>query len=189
MKGPVAALKAPLRALPIRPARTYDSRIDRTQSPIRILIVPILSVLLGSMITALPFFYQLPMLPPMGLMIFLSWRLMRPGLWPIWAGLPFGIFDDIFSGQIFGSAAFIWSMIMLVMELVDSRAVWRDHWQDWFIAAVALIASILAGWYFVGLAFHSPSATVLVLQILISILSFPVVIRFCARLDKWRLAS
>jgi rod shape-determining protein MreD len=169
--------------------RDYESRIERYQSPGRMLLVPILSVMAASAMTALPLFTAGPMVPPLGFMIFLSWRLMRPGMWPTWVGLPFGLFDDLFSGQPFGSAALLWSLTMLAIELVDSRALWRDYLQDWLIAALAIIAVLLGGLFIQGLAHRAPEASVIVPQIFLSVLTFPLAIRLCARLDRWRLAT
>jgi rod shape-determining protein MreD len=171
------------------PAREYESRIERHPSPMKILLVPILSVMAGSMLTALPFFTQVPLLPPLGYMILLGWRLMRPGIWPAWIGMPLGLYDDLWSGQPFGSAALIWSLTMLAIELVDARAVWRDHLQDWFLAAIALTFALLGGLAINGLVYSAPDANVIVPQILLSILLFPLVVRLCARLDRWRLAT
>ena len=171
------------------PSREYESRIERHPSPMKILLVPIVTVMLGSMITALPFFPGVALLPPMGYMMMLAWRLMRPGIWPVWIGLPLGLFDDLWSGQPFGSAALIWSLTMLAIELVDARAVWRDHLQDWFLAAIALTFALFAGLGINGLVYRAPEANVIVPQILLSILLFPLVIRLCARFDRWRLAT
>ena len=76
-------------------SREYESRIERYQSPLRMRAVPFLTIMAASMLTALPFFTEGPLLPPMGLMMLLAWRLMRPGLLPVWAGLPLGLFDDV----------------------------------------------------------------------------------------------
>jgi len=168
----------------------YESRLNRSTHPFRIRAVPITSVLLASMLPSfLPIITSQPLVPPFGLMMFLSWRLMRPGLWPIWAGLPFGLFDDIFSGQPMGSAALIWSFAMLSMEMLDSRAIWRDHWQDWLLGSVIIILALLIGLWFVSLGLNSAGAIILLPQIILSILLFPMVVRFCARLDGWRLAK
>jgi rod shape-determining protein MreD len=173
----------------IGPTREYESRIERTQSPLKMLLVPIASVMAGSMLTALPIFTDAPLFPPTGYMMLLAWRLMRPGIWPAWVGLPFGLFDDLFSGQPFGSAALIWSLTMLAIEVIDARAIWRDHLQDWFLGASAIILALLAGFGIAGLAHRAPEVIVILPQILISILTFPLVIRLCARLDRWRLAT
>lgn len=165
------------------------SRLNREQSRLSMLAIPIISTLLGSMVTALPIFTSQAILPPLGLMIFLGWRLLRPGFWPMWSGLPLGLFDDIFSGAPFGSAALIWSLIMIAMELIDARAVWRDYLQDWAIAAIIIALSILAGWFFIGLSAAKPHAAVMVPQIILSILYYPLVVRLVSWLDSWRLAT
>jgi rod shape-determining protein MreD len=184
MKAAIAAVSRPRRK-----SSSYSSRLNREQSAFRMLAIPIITVCLGSMITAMPVIEAQAILPPFGLMIFIAWRLLRPGLWPMWAGLPFGMFDDIFSGQPFGSAALIWSLFMLSIQIIDIRSVWRDHWQDWFIAGIVIFISIYAGMLIVGLTQPSPGIGTILPQIGFSILIYPLVVRLCARLDRWRIAT
>ena len=184
MKNPVAAIR-----LPLRPGREYESRFDREQSMLKMLAIPIASVVLASMITTLPILTAQPILPPFGFLMLLAWRLMRPGLLPIWSGVPFGLVDDLFSGQPFGSAGVLWSLAILTIEFIDSRAIWRDHIQDWLIASILIGAVLLGGLWISGLAHAAPSAFVLLPQIMLSILLYPLVVRICARLDSWRLAT
>lgn len=185
-----SVLKVPLRNIPLIQQRSgYRSRLNREQSPWRMRFVPVISVLIASALTSLPFIVEQPFLPPFGLMVFLAWRLMRPGLWPVWAGLIFGMFDDCFSGQPFGSAALIWSLAMIGLELLDQRAAWRDHLQDWFIGSLVLLFSLISQWAIIAWAFTAPSLTALLPQMVISVLLFPLTVRFCARLDAWRLAT
>jgi rod shape-determining protein MreD len=186
MKPVIALMKRP--ALGLK-SRGYKSRLNREQSPISMMAIPILSVLLGSMMTTLPIIETQAILPPFGLMMLIAWRLLRPGFWPAWAGLPLGIFDDIFSGAPFGSAALLWSLAMIAAELIDARAVWRDHWQDWFIASLIIIAVLIGGWVIVGFTGNKPSVLTLMPQILLSLLFYPMVVRIAARLDQWRLAT
>jgi rod shape-determining protein MreD len=184
MKIPVTTIR-----LPTRPVREYESRFDREQSLLKMLAIPITSVAIASMITALPIFTEEPLLPPLGLLMFLSWRLMRPGLLPVWSGVPFGLMDDLFSGQPFGSAGLLWSLAMLSIEIIDARAIWRDHLQDWVIAAILIAAVLLGGLWITGMAHAAPDPAVLIPQIILSILLYPLAVRICARLDSWRLAT
>lgn len=171
-------------------SREYESRIDREQSPARMLLVPIASVMAGSMLTSvLPLVAGVPMLPPFGLLILLGWRLMRPGMWPAWIGLPLGLFDDLYNGQPFGSSALIWSLCMIAVELLDLRGVWRDHLRDWLIASLLIMLAVLAGLGISALAHPAPEVHIVVPQILLSILLYPLTVRFCALLDGWRLAT
>ncbi len=184
MKNPVPAIR-----LPLRPGREYESRFDREPSTLKMLAIPIASVAFGSMLTTLPVFTAQPLLPPFGLLMLLAWRLMRPGLLPVWSGVPFGLMDDIFSGQPFGSAGLLWSLAMLTIEIIDSRAIWRDHIQDWLIASLLIATVLLGGLWIAALAHAAPSPIVLLPQIILSILLYPLVVRICARLDSWRLAT
>jgi rod shape-determining protein MreD len=184
VKIPVSAIR-----LPTRPGREYESRFDRERSMFKMLAIPIASIILASMVTTLPIFSYGPLLPPFGLLMFLSWRLMRPGLLPVWSGVPFGLMDDLFSGQPFGSAGLLWSLAMLAIEIIDTRAIWRDYLQDWLIAALLITAILLGGLWIADLAHAAPEPTILLPQILLSILLYPLVVRICARLDSWRLAT
>ncbi len=185
MKNPVVtALR-----LPLRPGREYESRFDREQSTLKMLAIPIASVMVMSMVTVLPILLTQPLLPPLGLMMMLAWRLMRPGLLPTWAGLPFGLYDDLFSGQPFGSSGLIWSLMMIGIELIDTRAIWRDHLQDWLIASVAIALALLLGWFISGLTYAAPDVLILGPQIMLSIWLYPLIVRLCAWLDSWRLAT
>lgn len=184
MKNPVSAIR-----LPLRPGREYESRFDREPSMLKMLAIPIASVVLASMVTTLPFLTTQPILPPFGFLMFLSWRLMRPGLLPVWSGVPFGLMDDVFSGQPFGSAGLLWSLAMLSIEVIDSRAIWRDYLQDWLIASVLIAVVLLGGLWIAGFAHAAPGPAILLPQIILSILLYPLVVRICARLDSWRLAT
>lgn len=148
---------------------------------------PALSTMAGSLVTVLPFILQAPLLPPFGLLMLLAWRLLRPGLWPVWAPLPLGFFDDLVSGQPVGSAMLTWTVLFLILETSDRTLVWRDWLQDWLVAAGAIAGCIVAGFILALMAGgHAPILSV-VPQIIASILVFPAVARLAARLDAWRL--
>ncbi len=168
-------------------SRPYETRLNRQYSPIRMRTGPIASVLLGSLITTLPFFTNQPILPPFGFMIFIAWRFMRPGMWPMWIGLPFGLFDDIFSGAPFGSAALTWSIAMLIAEFIDNRIIWRDYLLDWIIASLFIITYVIIGIGILGFNQPIPNLIIILPQILFAILLYPMIVRFCAKIDRWRL--
>lgn len=176
-------------SLVMKPSRSYETRLNRSNSVWRMSAAPILSVFFGSMITVLPFFTDQPILPPFGFLIFIAWRFLRPGMWPMWAGLPLGIFDDIFSGAPMGSAAFTWSIAMLVAEFIDSRIIFRDYIFDWLIAALFIITYLSASLFIIGFIQPMPNYMIILPQILLSIALYPLVVRFCASLDQWRLRT
>lgn len=114
----------------------------------------------------------------------LAWRLMRNDLWPVWAALPLGIFDDLFSGAPIGAAAALWTMSFIAIDAIDRRFVWRDHLQDWGIA-IAFVAAYLV--MALGLSGGGLPLAMLLPQIVFSALLFPVIARTAAMLDRWRL--
>jgi rod shape-determining protein MreD len=165
----------------------YGSKINRAHSPALAYAVPWISIMLGSLIPQLPIASAVPLIPPLGYMMLLSWRLVRPGLMPVWAGFPLGAFDDLFSGQPLGSAILLWSVTMIGIELVETRFPWRGFFQDW------IVASVIVTWYLVLSALFSGapvsiSALVVILpQLVISIALMPLLSRFVAGLDRFRL--
>src|SRR3546814_19082335 len=121
-------------------------------------------------------------------MVLLAWRLLRPESLKIWSPVLLGLFDDLLSGQPFGSAMLLWTICFFVIELIEIRLVFRDFWQDWLIAAEAIGFVLLA-----GRALASPIAapvdTILALQILFSILVFPLFALLVGRIDPIGRAS
>ncbi|PHR16961.1 MAG: rod shape-determining protein MreD [Sphingopyxis sp.] len=163
--------------------------MGREPSQLRIKVIPPLTVMVGSMITALPIITDYPILPPMGLLVLLAWRLIRPGYWPAWAAFPLGLIDDIFSGQPFGSAAFLWSVVFLVLETLDRKAVRRDYWQDWLLASTAIIFVLIGGMLIIDFKSNLLQLELLLPQIVLSILLYPFVARLIGGIDHWRVAS
>lgn len=171
-------------------AKVYKGRLNRRRSAIKIRLFPVASVMLASMLPMmLPIIASYPIVPPLGFMMFLAWRFLRPGLWPVWAAGLFGAFDDLFSGQPFGSAIFSWSLAVIFMELLDTRYVWREFWQDWFVAAMFIMGYIVL-LAVINFMFQVPvSPFILLPQIALSICLFPLVLRSVAWVDSIRLAT
>ena len=165
----------------------YGSRINRSHSPVLANAVPWISILLASLMPVFFIATALPLVPPSGFLLLVAWRLVRPGLLPVWAGFPLGLFDDLFSGQPFGSAIFLWSATLLAIEAADMRMPWRTFVQDWFTAGIAVTVYCLAGLLFSGASPSLPALVALGPQIVLSILLFPVAARVVAALDRLRL--
>ena len=150
--------------------------------------VPIVSTMIGSLVPLLlPVIAEAPILPPLGLLILLAWRLLRPGFWAVWAPLPLGFFDDLASGQPVGSAMLSWTLAFLAIEASERSLFWRDYLQDWLVAAAAVAGCLFAGYLFALFAGGRAPILAIVPQLLAAILLFPLVARLCARLDAWRL--
>lgn len=165
----------------------YGRRINRTHSPLVATVLPWLTIMLGSLLPVFFIAAALPLVPATGFVMLLAWRLVRPGLLPVWAGFPLGLFDDLFSGQPLGSAIVLWSLAMIAVELLDRRIPWRTFAQDWAVAALALLTYCLAAFLVSGASPGLPAAIALGPQILFSWLLFPAAARLVGVFDQLRL--
>ena len=168
-------------------ANPYGKRINREPSPLLAISVPYLTLVLASMLPLALVTVSMPMLPPLGFLMLVSWRLMRPGLLPSWAGLPLGAVDDLFSGQPFGSAILLWSLAMLTIEWFEARVPWRGFWQDWMAAALAGGSYVIAAAAFSGAKISGALLGAITPQLVLAIIAFPLIAALVASLDRLRL--
>ncbi len=168
----------------VTPRQFGGRRINREPSPLLAVALPWVLVALGSMAPMLPVIAQLPVMPPLGFLFLLAWLQMRPGLFPVWAGLPLGLFDDLFSGQPFGSAILLWSLVTMLLDFVEVRFPWRGFWQNWLLAAALAVAYLVF-----SALIASGAAAVLLLgpQLLVSVLLYPLFGRIVGAVDRLRL--
>jgi len=165
----------------------FGSKINRTHLPLLAYGLPWLTILLGSLTPWLPIISPAPVLPPLGFAMLLAWRLLRPGLLPLWAGLPFGLFDDFFSGQPVGSGVLLFSLTLIAIELIEIRFPWRNFWIDWLTASAMLVIYLAVAAVLSGAELTFVQLRVILPQLVLSIVLFPVVARLVARLDRLRL--
>ena len=166
------------------PAR---ARINRAPSPLLALSLPWIVIALMSVLSTIAFIASAPVVPPLGFLAYVAWRQLRPGLLPVWAGLPLGAFDDLFSGQPFGSAVMLWSLATIMLDMVETRLPWRNFVTEWIVAAVLIAFYISAGLALANLAFAKTPLLFVVPQICISILIYPLIGRAVALFDRIRL--
>lgn len=170
-----------------RPENLVRKRINRAPLPAVAIGLPWLSVMLLSMASFSPVIASAPVVPPLAFMALLSWRMLRPGMLPVWAGLPLGAFDDLYSGQPFGSGIVLWSAAMLAMEVIDEKFLWRGFIQDWLAATAIFAAYIVLGATFAGIAATYPLPLAVGPQLLLTFCTFPVITKIVALLDRVRL--
>jgi rod shape-determining protein MreD len=166
----------------------YGRRINRAPAPWRVMSVPYASIMLASVLPVLLIADTMPLLPSFGFLMLLAWRMVRPGLLPLWAGAPLGGFDDLVSGQPFGSAILLWSLAMIAIERVETRFPWRGFWQDWFTASVIAVIYWLASLLVSGASLTPQMLAVAAPQALIGVLLYPIIARMAAGLDRFRLS-
>jgi rod shape-determining protein MreD len=138
------------------------------------------------MLSVLPLISTAAVVPPWGYMMFLAWRLLHREIWHPWAGVALGLFDDMWSGQPIGSAMVLWSLSQLIISVADQRMMWRDHWQDFALAALCICVTILGALCIANITGGQTLWVYILPQILVTILFQPLVMRVCARLDLWR---
>lgn len=163
------------------------SPINRAPSPLLAIGLPWASIMLAAMASFSPIIASAPVLPPLSFMILLAWRMLRPTLLPVWAGLPLGAWDDLLSGQPFGSGIVLFSGAMLAMEAIDARFLWRGFAQDWLAGTALLAAYLLLSAGFAGLAAGYPLPMAIGPQLLLAVVLFPPVTRLVAVIDRIRL--
>lgn len=165
----------------------YGTKINRDHSPLLIYGIPWLTIIVASLTPMLPVIASAPVLPPLGFIVFLAWQLVRPGLLPFWAGIPLGLWDDLFSGQPIGSAIMLWSLTLLALEVIETRFPWRGFWLDWLTASLLLLIYIVATTFIAGIVPSLHMVMLIVPMIAISILIYPFVARIISALDRLRL--
>jgi rod shape-determining protein MreD len=157
--------------------------LRRFEAPARAAWLAPVTIMLGSLVTILPFVATVALMPPFGLLMLLGWRMRRPDALKPWAAVLLGMFDDLVSGQPLGSAMLLWTLCFIVIDVLDTRLVWRDFWQDWLLASGAIGFCLIAG-RLAATQFGAHVDTVLLLQIIISAALYPLIARLCARLDR-----
>ncbi len=172
---------------PVDHPHAFSKRINLAHSPLIGLVVPWLSIILASFGIGLFLIASAPLLPPLGFLMLIAWRQLRPGLLPVWSGFPLGLIDDLFSGQPVGSAVLLWSVTMLAMELIEVRFPWRSFITDWLVASALIMLYLILGLAAANAAGAGASLVTLVPQILLSVLIYPLAGRLVAWLDWLRL--
>jgi rod shape-determining protein MreD len=169
--------------------RAPRRRIDRAPTRTKLIGIPVLSVMLASLSALLPMVATFPILPPFGFMMLIAWRLLNRTLWPVWAAVPLGLFDDMFSGQPIGSAMLLWTLAFFTLDLFDRRMIWRDLWQDWGLASLLIAVLLFSSLLIANGTGGTVAPVVLIPQIILSILLFPAVAKVSAALNRVRLSA
>ena len=165
----------------------FGSKINRDSSPVLAFGIPWACIMLASLIPLLPVIASGPIIPPLSYMFLLAWRFLRPGLLPMWAGLPLGLFDDLYSGQPIGSGILLFSLTMIAIDLIELRFPWRAFRQDWLLAALFITLYLLLTALFSGASLSLIQLSLIGPQLALSILLFPIVASIVGLLDRLRL--
>jgi rod shape-determining protein MreD len=164
------------------------SRRPIGQGPVRLAtFVPAASVVVASLLAALPIVSTSGWFPDFGYLALLGWRLLRSDPWPAWWAAPLGLLNDLFTGYPLGFSVALWSATMLALDLVDRRTMWRDYWIEWGLAAVFLLINHWLEWRLASISGAAFPFSWVMPPFLISVFSFPVAAWLVSRIDRWRL--
>ena len=170
----------------VRAALTGRTRIGREPAPYAP-YVPAASVIVASLLSALPIISMSGWYPDFGFLVLISWRLLRADPWPAWWAAPLGLINDLFTGYPIGFSVALWSASMLALDLIDRRTMWRDYWTEWALAAVLVGIDRWLQWWIASMTGARLPYFTIVPPLVISICVFPVVAWIVSRIDAWRL--
>jgi rod shape-determining protein MreD len=160
---------------------------DVRRKDLRRRYVPIGSTILACLLNILPIVVSTPVVPDFAFMVLIAWRLLRPEMWSATTAIPLGLFNDLIAGHPIGQSVALWTTAFLLMDVIDSRVVWRDYWMDWLFASVFILAYTFGDWIIGRVMGSSAEFGVLWPQIGASVLIYPFVARIVLVLDRWRL--
>jgi len=168
--------------------RIASSEAEVAYRDLRRRFTPVVSIIAAILLGLLPIVAETPLLPDFGFLAFLAWRLLRAEIWTPWLPLPLGLASDLVAGHPLGQAMLLWTAIGFLCELADARLGFRDYLMDWLIAAGAILLQSLGAWY-IGLLMGSDVRfTILIPQLVLAALAYPLATRIVLALDRWRLA-
>ena len=149
--------------------------------------LPAASVVAASMLSALPIVSTSGWYPEFGFLALIAWRLLRSDPWPAWWAAPLGLANDLITGAPIGLSVALWTVTMILLDLVDRRTIWRDYWIEWALAALLLLLSETIEWWIAEMMDASLPFASIMPPLLISIFAFPIAAWAVARIDHWRL--
>ncbi len=149
--------------------------------------VPAASVLVASLLAALPIISTSGWYPDFGFLVLIAWRLLRGDAFPTWWAAPLGLFNDLVTGNPIGLSISLWTAAMLILDMADRRTMGRGYWLEWGLAALLLLGWETAEWNVARVSGAEVPFITILPPLLISVFAFPIVAWLVSRLDRWRL--
>ena len=146
--------------------------------------LPGLSTLLLTVLMTLPVFASFPLLPNLALLGVFIWATFQPGLMPPWVAFLLGLSADLLLGLPLGINATMLPLVTIFVRTFEARYGHHSYGFDWMVAASVIFVYELLTWQL--LAFtgtHGPFAPLLI-QVATTVLAYPAVILFCARIQR-----
>ncbi len=165
---------------------TGGTRLTRGPHPAS-LAIPAASVVLASLLAVLPIVSAHGWWPDAGLLMLIAWRLLRSDVWPAWLAAPLGLAHDLLTGTPLGLSVALWPLIMLAMDVIDRRTMWRDYWIEWLLAALFIAIAEAAQWQVAAWDGAAVPFATVAPAILVAIFCFPIAAWLVMRIERWRM--
>ena len=138
-------------------------------------LLPFLVAAFGFLLTTIPFFPPIALVPDIGLALVYLFSLYRPTQLPVWTTVPLGVIADALLGYPMGAHALALPILALAVEYVDTLSK-RTNWVlDWllFVPFMALAEVML--WLFCRFAGPEVPLSPFMTQGLATVAVFPFV--------------
>jgi rod shape-determining protein MreD len=169
-------------------SRIAGSETEVVIGDLRRRFVPLASTIFAMLLGLLPIVTSTLWVPNLAFLILLTWRLVRPEIWQAQVALGLGLLADlIVPGAPLGQSMLLWTLIFLSLDYADHLLGVRDYWLDWTLAAAAILFHSAGVWYIALLMGAKVGIIIMVPQLILSILAYPLMARIVLRLDRWRL--
>ena len=169
-------------------SRIAGSETEVVIGDLRRRYVPLISTIFAMLLGLLPLVNSSLWVPDLAFLMLVTWRLVRPEIWQAYTALGLGLLADLISGAPLGQSMLLWTIVFLCLDYADYLLGVRDYWLDWTLATAAICFHTAGVWYIALLTGAETSFLVMVPQLVLSILAYPLVARIVLRLDRWRLA-
>jgi rod shape-determining protein MreD len=170
-------------------SRIAGSETEVVIGDIRRRFVPLFSTIFAMLLGLLPIVSSTLWIPNLAFMTLITWRLVRPEIWQAQIALGLGLLADlIVPGAPLGQSMLLWTLIFLGLDYADHLLGVRDYWLDWTLATGAIIFHSAGVWYIALLMGAKVGIIIMIPQLVLSILVYPLIARIVLGLDRWRLA-
>ena len=147
-------------------------------------LVPATSILFLLFLMTAPIVLPWPGLPELGLLGVFVWATFQPGLMPPWVAFVLGLVADLLFGLPFGVEAMLFALTALFVRVFESRFGRHRFGFDWMILALVAVLNAGLGCLLLGFAGVDTPLRPLMIQAATTTATYPLVVLFCARLQR-----
>lgn len=147
-------------------------------------IVPVLSVLAAIIAMAAPIPMAWGVLPQLPLLFVMVWARLAPRLMPPPVVLMLGILTDLVVATPLGVHAALLTAAAIAVRLTEVRTETHSLFLDWIFATLIIFVANLLGWQMLGFTGLEAPLLPIMVQAGLTILTWPIVVRIAARIQR-----